>query len=59
MDYIKQKGYEIENIEDFVKCKNSIVFDIDNKNKLLLINSNVLKLKEETIKDLFNILNKE
>lgn len=56
MDYIKQQGYTIENVEEHFNCKSSIVFDINKKDKLILINSNILKLKEETIKDLFNLL---
>lgn len=56
MDYIKQQGYEIKNIENIIECKSLIVFDINKKEKFILINNNVLDLKEETIKDLFNIL---
>lgn len=56
MDYIKQQGYEILNIENIIECKVSIVFDINKKHKVILINNNIEKLKEETIKDLFNTL---
>ena len=56
MDYIKQQGYEIKNIENIIKCKSLIVFDINKKEKFILINNNIKKLKEETIKDLFNTL---
>lgn len=59
MDYIKQQGYKIFNIQEMINCENSIVFDINKKEKVILINNNIEKLKEETIKDLFNILNKE
>lgn len=59
MDYLKQQGYKIFNIQEMINCKNSIVFDINKKEKVILINNNIEKLKEETIKDLFNILNKE
>lgn len=59
MDYLKQQGYKIFNIQEMINCKNSIVFDINRKEKVILINNNIEKLKEETIKDLFNILNKE
>ena len=56
MDYIKQQGYEILNIENIIECKVSIVFDINKKHEVILINNNIEKLKEETIKDLFNTL---
>lgn len=56
MDYIKQQGYKIKNIENIIECKSLIVFDINKKDKFILINNNIKKLKEETIKDLFNTL---